>query len=149
MRLNPQPSMVCDWLLLRVMRLNPQPSVVCECKHLRYNETKSSGWKHSKLLDCTEFIVSTPVSNIRIPGVNQVLFSVVCASHHCVFLCIYLDIQSFTCRFQELLTRINYSKYANNSCTNYYLHRYETELFSKWTPNVLFQFSFVCLFVCF
>ena len=48
-----------------------------------------------------------------------------------VVLCIYLDIQSFTCRFQELLTRIHYSKYAHNSCTNYYLHRYETELFSK------------------
>jgi hypothetical protein len=40
MRLNPQPSVVCDWTHLRVMRLNPQPSVVCDWKHLRVMNTE-------------------------------------------------------------------------------------------------------------
>ena len=61
-----------------------------------------------------------------------------------MFLCIYLDIQSFTCRFQELLTRINYSKYAHNSCTNYYLHRYETNEHHMFCLSLVL---FVCLFL--
>jgi hypothetical protein len=84
---------------------------------------------------CIDVIKSRLRKNLKAPASSRIM----------PFLKTNLDIQSFTCRFQELLTRINYSKYAHNSCTNYYLHRYETELFSKWTPHVLFQFRFVCL----
>jgi hypothetical protein len=62
MRLNPQPSVVCDWKHLRVTRLNPQPSVVCDGKHLRVmrlnpQSSVACDWKHLRV---TRF----PVTNL-------------------------------------------------------------------------------------
>ena len=68
------------------------------------------------------------------------LFGCLCFTSFCVFIWIFNHLHV------ELLTRIHYSKYAHNSCTNYYLHRYETRVVQQMNTTC---FVSVCLFVCF
>jgi hypothetical protein len=78
---------------------------------------------------CIDVIKSWLRKNLKAPASSRIMpflqtnKQTTLASHHCV--CFFVFIWIFN-----------------------HLHRYETELFSKWTPHVLSQFSFVCLFVC-